>query len=355
MLRRNLQRRGFTLIEIIVVSALIALLSGIALFSINEMYIRNIRKVSVAEAFQLATALSIAENDLDFYPKLNFLTQPRDLVLLDGPVQPPWDETGFSFTTAPDRCMPAIDYWGFLRGDNAYLLRILDKWDGPYMGVSQARQESNRGAQSGVVKMRIPNLAGVLINGADISIVNWPADPFGNPYLLYQLKTHIEGSSNIPYFLEKPDEAATYKNMIVSYGRNRFPGGNDRTAQAFGQSILMPGALFVEGDPFPPVDGLSADYTLKVIDRRFISGPARSADQTTADAAAMATIEGVPGGNQLLLRNDPAAVLASDATSPHFRVLRSLSLESADPGNHDEAAGQVGIVDSGSDDIILEF
>lgn len=348
MLRRSSQSRAFTLIEIIVVATLISLLSGIALFSINEMYIRNVRKVSLAETFQLATALSIAENDLQFYPRLNYLRFPRELVLLEETAYP-----SFGQSNDPDSITPGIDYWAMYRHDTPVRLRIFSNWAGPYMGVSQARQASNRGAQSGLVKVRLPDLAEdpVTINGADISLVDWPADPFGNPYLLYQFKAVIDDAAgvNIPLFLENPSEDASWRNMIVSYGRNQVPGGNADTSQGFRENTLLPGALYVEGDEY----GDEADFTLKVIDRRQITIP-RSAAETTADNTLMTAIETT--NPELLLANDPDDVAAGGVgNSQHFFVLRSLALETMDPGNFDSGNGQVGVIDDGSDDIILEF
>lgn len=355
--RRSLQRRAFTLIEIIVVSTLIALLSGIALFSINEMYIRNIRKVSFAEAFQLATALSIAENDLDFYPKLNYLRQPKELILMEETTM-----NVFTHSLNPNRTVPSLDYWGHLRANSALTLRIISNWGGPYMGVSQARQDSNRGAQSGIVKMRLPYLAESLatINGAvtpNVSVVDWPADPFGNPYLLYQFKAVIDPTFavNIPLFLEDPSDEASFRNMIVSYGRNNFPGGNENTSQGYGNNTLLPGALYVDSDVYDDLypNDETADFTLKLIDMRTITGPARSAADEALDDAIMAAIE--TRDPRLLLSNDPNAVATQDTNSQHYLVLRSFSINTMDSGNFQVETGQVGVIDTGSDDIVLEF
>jgi hypothetical protein len=142
--------------------------------------------------------------------------------------------------------------------------------------------------------------------------------------------------------------------MIVSYGRNNFPGGNENTSPGFGTNTLMPGALYVDGDEYPPAaDGTVADYTLKIIDKRFIKGPGRSAIDEATDTADMLEVELT--NPDLLLSNDPEAVATLDATSQHFLVLRSLSLRAMDSGNFAPATGQVGVIDEGSDDIILEF
>jgi hypothetical protein len=68
------------------------------------------------------------------------------------------------------------------------------------MAVTPARQGATRVGQSGIVRMRLPELAerGITVGGSDISIVNWPADPFGNPWVLYLLKASIEDGVNIP-------------------------------------------------------------------------------------------------------------------------------------------------------------
>ena len=64
---------GFTLIEMLVVAALIAIFAGLAVFNIVEQLNREKEKAALAEARSIATAMSFAYDDLGFFPKLCFL------------------------------------------------------------------------------------------------------------------------------------------------------------------------------------------------------------------------------------------------------------------------------------------
>ncbi|MGB9692764.1 MAG: type II secretion system protein, partial [Candidatus Sumerlaeaceae bacterium] len=66
-------RKGFTLAEMLIVAALIALFSGLFIFSIETQYTLNKQKASVAECRQIATAMSFAQQDMGFFPKMCFL------------------------------------------------------------------------------------------------------------------------------------------------------------------------------------------------------------------------------------------------------------------------------------------
>ncbi len=68
--RRN---RGFTLIEMLIVAALIAIFSALAVFNISEQLNISKGKAAVAECRSIATAMSFAHDDLGFYPKIGFL------------------------------------------------------------------------------------------------------------------------------------------------------------------------------------------------------------------------------------------------------------------------------------------
>ncbi len=241
--------RGFTLVEILIVSSLITLLSGIAIFSINEMYNSNIRKATVAECFQLASALSFAENDVAFFPRVHHLNVSIKLL------------TGGSTTLIT----PRLDNYGYLSAQPPILRRIQSGWRGPYMGTSPPRDRGFRG-RGGFIKMRLPDLG----PGFDaISLVDWPADPYAQPYLHYQFKTDFSPPAgvNFPYaIISSESDEPDFLNATVSYGRNGIPGGNENTNDITFFDSQRAGSLVVEGDRFNAGVGGVADFTLRVAD-----------------------------------------------------------------------------------------
>jgi prepilin-type N-terminal cleavage/methylation domain-containing protein len=308
---RHARRSGFTLMEILIVAALISLLSGIAIFSINTFYNNSIRKAVIGETHQLATGLSFAHDDVQFFPRFNFLNAPPSLVLFN------------EATNLPDNnsVVSSLDYYGFLYpgGVIPILERIQTGWSGPYMGVSQTRDRSNRGGRSGIVKMRLPD---VFLDYPSYSVVDWPADVWGNPYVFYQLRSGIDTSGNlIPEFIENQSEAGDFMTAVVSYGANRIPGGNDKTGippdgTPGDELTLLAGALYIEGDDL----GGIAHFTLRVC---------------TPDS-----------------RINPIYQLINN-TPVHLAVLDSLRWPNPPGPNID--AGQVGMLDDGNDDIIYNF
>lgn len=300
-------RRAFTLVEMLVVASLIALLSGIALFAINDMYNNNIRKVTIGESHQLATALSIAQQDIQFYPRFNTLTRSIARISLNSAGNEYADPNAPGSTV-----LPGLDYYGFLNGSPPILPRIKTTWAGPYMGQSLSRDGSNRGNASGLVKVRLPDLIGVTVDGQDASIVDWPADVYGNPFLLYVLKSSIDqsGAGLLPKFIEHTWEEGDYLTAVVSYGRNGIPGKYNPNNPGVTEAQLRAGALYITGDPL--VSGGTAKYTLK-----------------TWNAT------------------DPSVRLDNDPANPNYAGML-LTLGVLDPN-------VIGIKTSGSDDIALEF
>lgn len=338
---RNGTQRGFTLIEIVIVSALIALLSGISVIAVSEIYTRNVQKAAIGETHQVATALSAVETDIIFYPKLNYLTQAKNLILLQDPGA---DDNSLEGTAnnllGEDLVIPALDYFGLLSEFPVSINTIKRDWNGPYLGSSFSRKNFNRGLRSGIVKMRLPELVGATenfqINNRDLSIVDWPADPWGNPYLLYQLRSTIAtNGALVPSFPETVNDDPDWLNAVVSYGANRFPGGNEETPPSFAEDTLLPGALYVEGDI---VAGGGADYTLK------------TAASTAFDGSAI--------DPNLRLSNAVEAISTGDISSDHFTILRATSIALTDPATSDTFSvedGLVGVIDRGSDDIVRPF
>jgi prepilin-type N-terminal cleavage/methylation domain-containing protein len=186
--------RGFTLAEMLIVASLIALFSGLFIFSIQTQFILNKQKASVAECRQIATAMSFAQQDLGFFPKICFLrfNSTNLISLLSG--------MGFD----------AVEYHSLSVGD--LQSRLIKQWKGPYAAFAQER----------TVKMRF-------VSNSVTREFDWPADPFGNPYVAYFVTTDPPSAGNpvrhrfVWNAGEKPNEFAG----IVSYGRNRVPGLGD--------------------------------------------------------------------------------------------------------------------------------
>lgn len=320
---RTRARRGFTLVEIMIVSALIALLSALAVFSIQQFYTTNVRKACIGELNRLYTALEFAHQDLAFYPKLSYLNSSREQVLFDQASQ----------TYTGNSVIAHLDYYGFLPGGaaNPVQARVNAFWSGPYFGMSQARGKSNRGLASGLVTVRLADVWEAT-NGIDpnMSRVQWPADPWGNPYVVYQLRTEIVGggAGRAGVFIGDAGQQADYLNAIVSYGPNKIPGGNIATGEPL-RSQLKAGALYTDLDPLGGLSGLVL-YTMK------------SANPVVAQQYRLETT-------------------FNANHQPVFDSLNSLAMAVALQNNdivaQDAAiqAGDVGMLDPGTDDIVVQF
>lgn len=271
MIFRGRPQRGFTLIEILIVGALLALFAGIAIFNVSEMYNNNVRKAAVGETKNLATACAMAQQDLGFIPKFNYLTTPKNMITTSGPdvhIRGDFDYIGFLNPTNP--------IWG------AAVLPITNNFSARgYYAFSQSRGGLNRG-KGGIVKVRLPSGAQ---NGAqdDLSdsLVDWPADPWGNPYVLYLLKTTESEDDGTPVdpsepkarFIEEFKEAPDYLVAVVSYGPNGVPGAvwekkfsGDPYGRGVGQPIrtatpeMRDARIYVDQDSIVP--GGPAQFTM---------------------------------------------------------------------------------------------
>jgi type II secretory pathway pseudopilin PulG len=192
--------RAFTLVEMFIVGALIALFAGIAIFNIQGQYLANIRKITVAEVNQIHAALSFVKMDTGTFPKLNFLNKALyhpEISLLTGNVRQLYLRDDF-------------DYMGYPIG-SALESTILSQWRGPYYSVSHTRRGIGR-AIGGVVSMLLPN-TGI--------VTDWPADAYGEPYVLYLIRVTETGGLD---WVRSATEEANYFAAVVSYGRNRVPG-----------------------------------------------------------------------------------------------------------------------------------
>jgi prepilin-type N-terminal cleavage/methylation domain-containing protein len=191
--------RGFTLAEMLIVAALISLFSGLFIFSIETQFTLNKQKAAVAECRQIATSMSFAQQDLGFFPKICFLryNSTNLISLLSG--------MGYD----------AVEYHSLSVGD--LQTRLIKQWKGQYAAFAQDR----------TVRMQF-------VSNGQTREFDWPADPFGNPYVAYFITTDPPSGGNAVKhrFIwnagERPKEFAG----IVSYGRNRVPGLGDMPDQA---------------------------------------------------------------------------------------------------------------------------
>lgn len=189
--RRN---GGFTLIEMLVVAALIAIFAGLAIFNVVEQLNREKEKAALAEARSIATAMSFAYDDMGFFPRLCFLR---------------FGVEEFKKIIADDNLpTDAIEYFGYPSATMAS--RINKDWGDKYMAGSMPDKYAT---------MNIATSVG-------IKDYEWPIDPFRQPYVAYLVKieTPPGGSQAEIKFLEKFGEKADYFAGIVSYGRNKVPG-----------------------------------------------------------------------------------------------------------------------------------
>ncbi len=243
---------GFTLIEILIVGALIALFSGLAIFSVQQMYDSNRRKAMVGEAYQIATALSMARDDIGFYPRLHLLNLPKALVTTQ-------QQVSGRTVVQP---IPGMDTYGFFSPFTPpnFSKSIADNWRGPYMGTSEARSGQSQGGRA-LITVRLPDLP------AGNDLVLWPADTWSRPWVIYQVSAVADPSSGDTVLrpITRPGENADFFNAAVSYGVNGYPGNYFRPDLAPGGPIgdidrMRAAALFIENPP-----GAPAPYTMKTL------------------------------------------------------------------------------------------
>ncbi|MBN1868199.1 prepilin-type N-terminal cleavage/methylation domain-containing protein [Candidatus Sumerlaeota bacterium] len=220
---RATRRRGFTLIEILVIATLISLFSALAVVSIQYLVDSSKRKASILDIRTLAHVLATVKMDFGVYPKIGYLSYSMAALMEAGGSNPsagtyvlPPDFDTFGFfdwddptTTGPDETIRRV-------GLSAR--KIIDSWQGPYLPSSRSR--GLLGARGYTVRMRMPNAP------ADAEPLDWPADPWRNPYVVYLVKYFDPETGNYGLaWLESSTDAATYKALVVGYGPNGVPGG----------------------------------------------------------------------------------------------------------------------------------
>ncbi|HLD81687.1 MAG TPA: type II secretion system protein [Patescibacteria group bacterium] len=105
-------QRGFTLIELLVVIAIIALLSTLAVFSLNSARQKSRDAKRLADVKQVQTALELYYDDQRGYPVSDLLLGPTG----DPPVAMCLLNSGFDFGGNCNNGDPVV-YMGFVPGD----------------------------------------------------------------------------------------------------------------------------------------------------------------------------------------------------------------------------------------------
>lgn len=226
--RRN--QSAFTLIEILIVAALIALLAGIAAINIQRVYVDNQRKATYGEVDQITKALSFAYFDFAVYPKLCFLSQNHFFIAPPDPGTP--NQPG-------PYLVSAFEYMGFDINQNPTLAnRVITNWaqgkGAPgYFSAGVGRRGMSQGRRGGTISMEID------INGYNppvappglqppVYVVPWPADPWGRPYVVYMIyQEGVDPQTGLPNvdWVDSPTRAPNFALAVVSYGPNGVPGG----------------------------------------------------------------------------------------------------------------------------------
>lgn len=286
--------KGFTLVELFIVGALIALFAGLALFNVREQFDSNRRKAMIGEARNLGTSMGFAKMDTAVFPKFCFLTMSEREMQFEA----------VSRGHNADFYYNVIDYTNIATGP--FAAGIKQNWRGPYFAASQSRQNISQG-RGGFVTMNVPIEFGGTVQSEPF---RWPADSWGNPWVLYLVALQrtsptafepvfINGAPNFSPTLD-PD----YFTAIVSYGPNKVPGGG------------------------PGLDTNAAGATL---DLRLYTGDYRNA---TFDGLRFVDYTGAAGSAR------------ARAVSNRFGTAALAPNDQGQP---------TGILDIGSDDVVYEF
>jgi type II secretory pathway pseudopilin PulG len=359
------------LIEIVIVAAIISLFAAMAVFAVAQFYDSQKRKAMFDETRTVGVAIGLARDDIGFYPRLSMLGLSLNQVS--------YSSGGAQYT--PDVVLPAMDTYGYLSW-NEHVAQIVGGWQGPYASIAETRKSFTQGAKL-MCKMRLPESAYVNFTstanapwmGNDVSLVDWPCDVWGNPYMVYLVKmdlTKVDATNN-PYGLrliggtgKGPTESADYWSAVVSYGPNGIPGGT-----SYADSRDASGNLVDTQDYKDYVSGTLTPAML------YVPGDAKTGASVTGDGMKIFTLKSAVAANGGTLATPWAVnnVPSLDLTSSDFKkaLPGSISANSSSvkityndydqitgkrqPGN-DPTKGpqiQIGIRDSGSDDIFWIF
>jgi len=325
------RQRGFTLVEMLVVGALIAVFSALAVFGVQQQFNSNIRKATIGETRQLAQALDFANLDTNLFPRLCFMTE--GVVGLD------FLSLQSSNNNSVLQTYRFLDIYGRASTDLASSLQVgarnRSNWDGPYFNMSQARDGVSQG-RGGSVQMVLPEFAG--LSSDPESPANrgfrWPADPYTNPYMIYMLDLDLTQGPSVPrlrFVSERNAQDSSlkgnYTNAVVSYGRNQYPGGGDEVRPAAGANL---------GD-------LNTVGTGQWRFRLYYGNPA-------SRQLRLAPLGGIAGVDDPALLADRASIWSAQfAGQSGERLTNTADYPS------DGSGRLIGIADPGTDDVVFEF
>ncbi|MEQ8821732.1 MAG: type II secretion system protein [Sumerlaeia bacterium] len=208
---RRTRQRAFTLVELVIVGALIALFSGLAIFGVQQQFRSNTRKAMIGETRQLAQALDFAFQDVGFFPVPCFLDDSRTTFELSSQQV---------FAGDPNRLYLNMGVYDILPLNQ--IANVRENWRGAYFSASQSRSAVAQG-RGGSKKMVLPLVS------PDFAF-DWPADTYNNPYMIYMLDIDPASTATNPTlrFTENSTQnTGNYVNAVVSYGLNQVPGGGD--------------------------------------------------------------------------------------------------------------------------------
>lgn len=224
--RMGRRQRGFTLVELVIVGALIALFAGLAVFSIQQQFRNNQKKAMIGEARNIGSSLDMAYMDVGIFPKLCFMEESEPGLRFAG--------SNFFGSAGQLRVFNHMDIYG--RDTSGIAFPISSGWKGPYFALSQSRRGFGQGS-GGFVRVQLEdNLTGTTPEARQ---VRWAADSYGNPWTVYMLDIVPQGSglSELRFAPSRGAEGlrattlGNYVNAVVSYGYNQVPGGAEEASQ----------------------------------------------------------------------------------------------------------------------------
>lgn len=319
--------RAFTLIEMLIVAALISLFSALAVINIQTQLENNRRKSIIGESRQIGTAMELAYTDLGFFPSLSLID--NSLTSLELESERVFGNNNTLFGALHPYVLPTAPLVGTSNRTSS-IDRTKVNWAGGYISSAQSRNALSSG-QGGT---RLMNVYDGINPGAPA--VRWPLDGYNNPWMFYSLNVdRTTPATPFLYFVTETQADSTvanttdgsvdgnFVNAVVSYGRNNVPGGGD---------------LFV---PTGDILGSTPDNPFGL---RLYNG---NQDNT---ATTLNLYTSFSTGNPL--RGTDGRKRAN-AWSRQF--YQNAGFNPAELSLNNDNSASVGITDSGSDDIVFSF
>jgi prepilin-type N-terminal cleavage/methylation domain-containing protein len=215
--------KGFTLIEIIIVAAIVGIFSGLATFGLNQLLTNNKMKAVIGETRQVGHSLIFAHQDIGFFPKIGFLA-----------LSPGEINDDYAWLRLHSMNLPL---------SSTKALFAYDKMKGPYFAASQTRNQLSTRFKSNVIMNIVPS-------GSYKQKLSWPADQWGNPYVLYLFKyvpatVAIDGHHE---FIQTLGEEPDFWGAVVSYGPDGLPGSLEDPSNSIIRQDLLDRRLYGQAD-----------------------------------------------------------------------------------------------------------